>query len=297
MLVVDDTITSYTDQGPDDAPAIVFVHGFPLDKSMWNMQVDLLKEKYRVVTYDIRGHGNTDKGTEPFSVELFANDLIALMDKLGIGKASVCGLSMGGYIALHAMKKQPGRFESLILADTTCVADSPETKEKRIAAMDNIRQNGSRKYAEETVRNLFAPESIENEPETVGLVREMVDRMTEESLVMTLKALAARNETCSFLPEIKIPALIMVGEKDRITPPESARSLQEKIEKSQLFIIASAGHLSNLEQPGEFNRHLASFLDMVYKKDTPPPPAASEKGSLLLRMRDKLAALLVFRVI
>ena len=130
-ISINNLSVSYSDHGPDDAPAIIFIHGFPLNKSMWDMQVEALKENYRVIAYDIRGHGNSDPGIDEFFIELFVNDLLRLMEKLGIEKSILCGLSLGGYIALNAVLKYPDRFDGLILNDTQCIADTPEIKENR----------------------------------------------------------------------------------------------------------------------------------------------------------------------
>ena len=144
------------------APVIIFIHGFPFNKSMWNLQVEALKDKYRVITYDIRGHGKSDAGNEVFTIDLFVNDLINLMDALKIDNAILCGLSMGGYIALNAMAKYQERFDALILCDTQCIADTPEAKEKRIKAIESIRKTGVEKYADESIKNLFASGSFIN---------------------------------------------------------------------------------------------------------------------------------------
>ncbi len=122
--------------------------------------MEVLKENYRVIAYDVRGHGNSDAGTEDFSIDLFATDLLNLMDALKIDKAILCGLSMGGYIALNAVENYPDRFDALILSDTTCTADTPEAKEKRMKTIESIRKNGVEKFADESITNLFAPESF-----------------------------------------------------------------------------------------------------------------------------------------
>jgi pimeloyl-ACP methyl ester carboxylesterase len=128
-MVVNEMVVSYSDLGPDNAPVIIFIHGFPLNKSMWNKQVEVLKDNFRVIAYDIRGHGESDTGNDPFSIDLFVDDLIRFMNALKIHKASLCGLSMGGYIALKAIEDNSERFEALVLCDTTCKTDLPKVKE------------------------------------------------------------------------------------------------------------------------------------------------------------------------
>ena len=259
---------SYTDQGMDDAPVLIFIHGFPLNKSMWNEQIEVFKEDYRVIAYDIRGHGDSEAGNEEFSIELFVNDLLHLMDALKIEKASLCGLSMGGYIALNAIENHPERFDSLVLSDTHCIADPPKVKQKRLDTIDSIREFGVEKYVEDSIEHLFAPESFITHKKVISDVKEMILNTSEQSLSKTLLALSLRKTTCNKLSEITIPVLFTVGEEDKITPPEASELMHEKIKNSTLHIISHAGHLSNLEKPDEFNEQLKTFFAMVYKKPT-----------------------------
>lgn len=250
----------YIDEGPKDAMVIIFIHGFPFNKLMWNLQLQELKANYRVIAYDIRGYGGSDAGTEDYSIELFAKDLICFMDALRIDKTVLCGLSMGGYIALNAVENYPERFSALILCDTNCIADTSETKEKRMSAIEGIRKNGEIEYVETSIKNLFSPESLSIMEYEITALKEEIVNTSGQTLCNTLLALAWRRETCSKLPEIKIPVLIMVGREDKITPPDAAQSMHERIENSSLVIIENAGHISNLENHNEFNNHLKKFI-------------------------------------
>ena len=265
-ITINNLTVSYSDHGPDDAPVIIFIHGFPLNKSMWNIQVETLKENYRVITYDIRGHGNSDAGIDEFFIELFVIDLLRLMEKLKIEKSILCGLSLGGYIALNAVLKHPDRFDGLILNDTQCIADTPEIKENRCLAIIRIMKNGVEQYADEIIKKLFAQETFTKNKNVIDAVREMIISTPKQSLCNTLHALAERKETCDQLPEINIPVLIMVGKEDKITPIAAAQQMHEKILNSKLEIIQYAGHLSNLENPIAFNTHMVNFLELVDKK-------------------------------
>ncbi len=263
-MIINNLFISYSDEGQKGSSVIIFIHGFPFNKSIWNLQVESLKDKYRVITYDIRGHGNSDAGKEDFSIDLFVNDLISLMDALKIDKAILCGLSMGGYIALNATEKYSERFDALILSDTQCFADTPEAKEKRLKAIESIRKDGVEKYAAESIKNLFASESFETKVSVIESVRELIVKTSEQSLCSTLLALSDRKDTCHLLSDIKVPVLILVGNEDKITPPVAARFMNEKIKGSLLKIIDHAGHLSNLENPAEFNARLKKFVSSVY---------------------------------
>jgi 3-oxoadipate enol-lactonase len=265
-MTVNKLSVSYTDEGPDGAPVIILIHGFPFNKSMWNKQLEALIENFRVIAYDIRGHGNTALGTDDFSMELFADDLLGLMDVLKIEKAMLCGFSMGGYIALNAIENFPKRFNALILCDTSCMADTQEGIEKRMKTIQSIQENGLESYANESLKNLFAPESFVTNQEKIAAIKEMILNTSVQSVSKTLFALSRRKETCTKLAGIIVPVLIVVGKEDQITPPETAMLLHKNIKGSILNIIEHAGHLSNIENSFEFNNQLLKFVSSVYQQ-------------------------------
>ncbi len=172
-LKTGNVVISYNDEGPGDAPVVIFIHGLALNKTMWHKQEALLKNNYRGIAYDVRGHGKSQAGNEEFSIELFADDLIHFMDILTIDKAVICGLSMGGYIALRAMEKYPERFSGLVLCDTQCVADTHEGKEKRMKTIENIRATGTTGFAEQNAKNIFSPVSFTTRKEETNAVIQM----------------------------------------------------------------------------------------------------------------------------
>jgi 3-oxoadipate enol-lactonase len=266
-IPINNLMIGYSDEGLYDAPVVILIHGFPFNRTMWEKQVEVLKEKYRVIAYDVRGHGNSDAGKDEFSVGLFARDLIALMDELKIEKAVLCGLSMGGYIALHAIENYTDRINALILCDTTCKADTPEGMEKRMKAIESIRESGVEAYADSSLKNFFAKSSFTKRIAEIIRVRKMMASTSEHTIVETLLALSKRKETCNFLPEIKVPVLILVGKEDIITPPEAAKFMHQRIKSSVLHIVKNAGHISNLENPVVFNEHLSEFIASVYKEN------------------------------
>lgn len=259
-IKVNNISVSYIDEGPIHDQTIILIHGFPLNKSMWDKQIEEFLHNYRVIAYDIRGHGNSDSGNVDFSIELFVKDLIGLMDRLKVDKAIVCGFSMGGYIALNAIENYPERFNALVLCDTNCTADSAEGKEKRMKTIDNIKEFGLEFYADESIKKLFAPISFLIQLNEITRVSDMIMKTSNQSLFKTLHALANREATCSQLHKIKVPVQIMVGKEDEITPPDVAVSMHEKIKDSAIQIIEHAGHLSVMEQPKEFNNQFIDFL-------------------------------------
>jgi 3-oxoadipate enol-lactonase len=254
---------AYDDIGAADAPAVVFIHGFPLNRHVWQSQVDALKTHCRVISYDLRGFGDSGTGEGPFSMTLFVEDLIGLMDALRIRQATLCGLSMGGYIALHAVESHPERFNALVLSDTQCTADTNQGQAKRLAAIKSIKDEGVACFADAQIEHLFSTVSMDRHPDTVKAVQQIITATDPSSLERALEAMRGRQESCSKLPNIKVPTLILVGEADRITPVDTAVYLHENIEHSHLTIIEQAGHLSNLENPEQFNAALKKFLTAI----------------------------------
>jgi pimeloyl-ACP methyl ester carboxylesterase len=244
---------------------------------MWNKQIESLIGSNRVIAYDIRGHGNSAAGTDDFSIELFVDDLLGLMDVLKIETAMLCGLSMGGYIALNAIQNFPKRFNALILCDTNCTADTPEAKENRMIAIDSIEKYGAEQYADGSIKNLFSPETFVTNKEKITAVKQMIMGTPGQSLCSTLLTLSRRKETCSKLVDIKVPVLIMVGKDDKITPPAAAQLMQKSIKDSILNIVEHAGHLSNIENPYEFNNYLMEFVSSVNQR-----PDSQIKRNLLV---------------
>jgi 3-oxoadipate enol-lactonase len=254
----------YDDYGKGVIP-LIFIHGFPFNKSMWQPQIDFFKSSHRVIVYDIRGFGKSGISKEKASIAVFAEDLIRLMDALEIKKAVVCGLSMGGYVLLNAVNRYQKRFEAIVLCDTQCVADSPQIKTKRKETIRDIELNGLNDFAMGFLKNIFCKESLSSKKELIEEIKNIILSTSPETIVKTLTALADRWDMCTSLNEISVPTLILCGKEDTLTPPEQSEFLFKNILNSKLHIIDGAGHLSNLEQAGEFNKHLNSFLSDLGK--------------------------------
>jgi 3-oxoadipate enol-lactonase len=258
-ILVNNFHASYDDLGEGNVP-VIFLHGFPFDKSMWADQLEFLKSSYRVIAVDIRGFGRSTDEESELSIELFADDLIGLMDALYIKKAVVCGLSMGGYVVLDAQKRYSDRFEALVLCDTQCIADTPAVKEKRLNTILDIEAEGVGEFCESVVQSVFHKDSLTNKKELVKNLGEMIRSNSPQVISQGLVALAQRSETCSSLSAVKVPTLIICGREDGLTPVSESEKMHKSIKGSTLKIIEDAGHVSNLEQPKEFNMHLGDFL-------------------------------------
>lgn len=251
---------SYHDEGLRSGTPIVLIHGFPLAQTMWKSQSKMLSRAYRVITYDVRGHGHSDLGDGQYSIDLFVDDLIGLLDFLKIPTAILCGLSMGGYIALRAVERHPDRMIGLILCDTKSEADSTEAKTKRAEAMRLVKEKGVEAYAQIFIKSVLDENTIQTKPKTVAFVLDLIRNNSSVGICGTLAALAERSDTTAALPKINRPTLILVGENDRVTPPAAAEAMAKAIVGAQLHRIPRAGHLSNLENPEEFNKQVLTFL-------------------------------------
>jgi 3-oxoadipate enol-lactonase len=253
---------SYDDLGEGDMP-IIFLHGFPFDKSMWEDQMNALSSSYRVIACDIRGFGGSKDEITSFSIDLFSIDLARFMCALGIKKAIICGLSMGGYIALNFQKKYPELVEALILCDTQCISDPNDVKEGRMLEIAEIEENGPASFNEKFIKKVFHPDTFTNNTETVEKMTRVVNANSTHIIAEGLRALSSRTETCSSLAAIPVPMLILCGSEDKVTPVEQSEYMHRISDRSAFKVIERAGHLSNLDQPEIFNRHLKDFLGKV----------------------------------
>lgn len=254
---------SYIDEGNSEKLPLILIHGFPFDKWMWRNQISAFKDQYRTLAYDVRGHGNSDPGEEKYTISLFAKDLFLFMDALQIDRAVIGGLSMGGYIALNAVLQQPERIAALVLCDSQCGPDTDQVRKGRMDTIDSVRQKGLDDYASNSIKKLFSKTSLTSKTEEVAFIKQTILGTRVETICDTLMALAERKETCSGLPSIRVPVLIMVGEDDQVTPPEGAQKMHQLIPNAQLHLINEAGHVSNLENEESFNFQLQLFLQGI----------------------------------
>ena len=262
-IKLNETTINYTERGLPQGIPVVFIHGFPLNHTMWEPQMKALPNHFRAITYDIRGHGDSDVGDGQYTIEFFVDDLLALLNHLVIDRAIICGLSMGGYIALRAYERFPERIKALVLCDTKSEADTNEAKLKRSAAVKVVKSSGTSAYAEEFAGAIFAPQTFQSHPGLVENVKKMIRANSPVGIAGAALALGCRTDTSAVLPLIKVPTLILVGEQDKLTPPAIAESMHKQIPRSELHVIPYAAHMSNLENAPAFDTYLIEFLNQV----------------------------------
>lgn len=240
---------------------IMFVHGFPLDHSMWRSQIDEFSKTHTVIAPDLRGFGQSEDSAGAVSMEQFADDIAALLDQLGIEEpVTLCGLSMGGYIAWQFWKRHRNRLGKLILCDTRAIADSEEAHQTRLKAAERVLNEGQQFLAESMIPKMFAPITQERDPAKVDEVRRTMMRNSPMGIAAAQKGLAARPDVTSWLPEIDVPALLIVGEKDEISPPEEMQEIANALPQAKFAVIPDAGHLAPVEQPQAVNDIIRQFL-------------------------------------
>lgn len=238
---------------------LLLVHGYPLDHTLWDPQIAALSATRRVIVPDLAGFGATGApGHE--SVDGHADDLVALMDHLGIDRAVVGGLSMGGYIAFALWRRHPGRVAGLILACTRAAADSEAGRAGRYQSALSIEADGMGPVATAMLPKLLAPGAPAALQATVG---DMVRRQPPEGAIAALKAMAARPDSTPDLAGITVPTLVVAGVEDAIIPLAEAEAMAAAIPGSQIVTIPGGGHLANMEEPGAFNAAVRSFLEGV----------------------------------
>lgn len=253
--------TVFQDEG--SGPAIVLLHGFPFDHTMWRDQVAELQHSYRVIAPDLRGLGETAASDDIATMDQMARDVAALLDKLEINRAVICGLSMGGYVAFEFGQLFPARVGALVLAGTRAPADNAQEKENRERQATRMLAEGMKGIAEETLPKLLAPETLARKPEVVKRVREMIESSDARGAAAAQRGMAARRDYSEDLTHINVPTLVIVGREDSIRPLSDAQFMHSKISASRLEVIENAAHLANMERPEVFNSLLSLFLKEI----------------------------------
>ena len=245
-------------------PAVLFIHGYPLDRTLWRHQVEHLSG-YRRIAPDLRGMGRSDAPDLGYSMGTYADDLGALLDALGVDEAVLCGISMGGYIALECVRRWRRRICGLVLMDTRAEADSPEGRKGRDAAAAAARDGGTAAVAEAMLPKLFAGETESAVGAPWKQVEAMVRGTEVPGIVGALSAMRDRADSTPLLPSLgELPVLVVSGEHDRIIPAAQARALAESIPGAELQVIGGAGHLPPVERPAETTDIVREFLEDVY---------------------------------
>lgn len=247
---------AYDDVGSGEA--IVFVHAFPLDRTMWRSQLAFFGDRCRCVAVDLRGSGESPV-VPPFTMTQLADDVAALLDHLRIERATIVGTSLGGYVAFALWRRHRERVRGLVLTDTRATADDDAMQERRQQLIALAQQSGTTAVADVQVRSALGKSTRIRHPELVEEVRGTMERASVAGIVGTLEAMLGRPDSTPLLPTIDVPTLVVGGEEDAITGPKVMRALAAAIPGAVLELIPGSGHLPSIERPAAFNAALASW--------------------------------------
>lgn len=237
---------------------LLCLSAFPFGGVMWREQ-HLLADDARLIIPDYRGVGQSSVTAGPSTMDLLADDMFALLDHLETAQATVMGVSMGGYVALAMYRRRPERIAGLVLADTRAEGDTPPTQERRRQTAEGLRAQGVA-VLRDRVDDLFAETTRRVHPALVAEAQDWLTAQSPEGLAHLTLGMALRADQTALLPTIDVPTVLICGEEDRVSPPESMRHMAAAIPGARFYLVSKAGHLAPLEHPAAFNRIVREFL-------------------------------------
>lgn len=240
---------------------VVLIHAFPLSADMWRPQLREVPEGRRFLAPDLRGFGPDAEAPPPtLTMDAYAADLEALLDALEIERAFIGGTSMGGYVTFALYRRAPDRFTRMLLVDTRAQADTAEGRQARLAMSELVRTRGPGAVADQMIPKLLGETTRRERPDVEREVRRLIGANHAAGIEAAIHAMMTRPDSTADLARISVPALVIAGDEDTLTPVADSEALQQGIQRSQLVVLPGAGHLSSLEVPEEFSRALDNFL-------------------------------------
>lgn len=266
-LHVGDRAIAYYDSAPGAAAAkaLVLVHAFPLSGSMWEQQFKSVPNGWRFIAPDMRGFGGSTLEPEPESPSMddYARDVVDLLSELGMQSAVVGGCSMGGYVTFAVLRRAAPVVRALILADTLAGADNSEGRANRRTLLAVLDREGPSGVAREMLPKLLGKSTLEHSPTIESNLRRLIKQQSAGAIRGAVLRMMARPDSTSTIESVSVPALVIVGEEDVLTPPAEARKIASCIPNAELVVVPHAGHLANIEQPALFNQAMSSFLSRL----------------------------------
>jgi len=252
-------VLSYSERGTGQP--LVLLHAFPLNRHMWDRQLDNWSNRYRVIAPDFRGFGESDLGDDESRMESFADDVKDLLDSLKVeGRIILVGLSMGGYVAFEFCRKYPDRLMAMVMIATQPVADSEESRKARYELAELVRTRGSEVLIERMTPRLLGKTTLQTRQDVVETLRRLIVMNSSRGVAKACYGLASRRDSTPILETIRVPVLIVAGAEDPIVPASQLEAMKAGIRQSQLVVIPQSGHLVNLEQPQELDHLVQIFL-------------------------------------
>ena len=242
-----------------DGPAIVFIHGFPFDRTMWRDQMASLTA-WRRIAPDLRGFGLSDAPEQGYSMAAYARDLEALLEALDVTRVVVCGLSMGGYVAFELVRRFPERVRALILSNTRAEPDSEEARKGRGATIGLVQTRGLDALADAMMPKLLAAPTLAGDPKVPAHIRTMIRDNDAGGMVGALSAMRERPDSTPLLGSLGVPVLVLAGSDDQLAPPESAHAMARAIPGASYRLLEDTAHVPPVEQPKATSAAIREFL-------------------------------------
>jgi pimeloyl-ACP methyl ester carboxylesterase len=251
---------------------VILLHGFPLSSEIWTPVRTAVGQAARLITPDLRGFGSSDKPATGYGIEDLAGDVVRLADALKLDRFVLGGHSMGGYVALRVAAAWPERLAGLILMDTRAEADAPEGRERRDAGIARIAAGDASAFLDEFVAGLVGPSSRARAPRVLAELRAIAAEAAAEALAGCLAGMRDRPDSSALLPTLDVPALVIVGQEDSLTPPVSSRAMAAALPRATLVEIPSAGHTPSMERPIPTAEAILAFLREHFPVPFAPVP-------------------------
>ncbi|MCS7235309.1 MAG: alpha/beta hydrolase [Armatimonadota bacterium] len=239
---------------------VLLLHGFPLSSELWEDVAVRLEDRCQVVAPDLRGHGDSDAPPGPYSMDALAEDVVGLVDALGLDRFVLGGHSMGGYVAFRVAARWPQRLLGLVLVATRAEPDTEEARARRRQGIERIRREGGQAFVQDFLPNLVGEHTRTHRPEVLARAWELARRVPDHVLVACLEGMMARPDSRPLLQSLDLPALVVAGEQDGVVPLASAQAMAEALARGRLVVAAGAGHLPTMEAPEVVASALADFL-------------------------------------
>ena len=243
---------------------VILLHPFPVHHEFWLPVVGALESRYRLVMPDLRGHGDSDLGDGPATMEKHAADIVRVMDDAGVGRAPLVGVSIGGYLLFELWRRYRSRVAALVLCNTKAGADNAEARAGRLQAANDVLEKGTEPFFESMISRVLARSTRESRPDLVDGAIRMMRKMSPQDVAQVQRGMAERPGSIDTLKTINVPTLLVTGDEDQMTGVKEAELMKQHIAGSQLRVIPKAGHYSPWEQPEQAARILRQFLDSVH---------------------------------
>jgi len=244
-----------------DGPTVVLLHPFPTHHEFWLPVAQTLAVRYRLILPDLRGHGESEAGEGPATMEKHATDLARVMDDADVGRAPLIGISIGGYILFEFWRKYRGRVAALGLCNTKAFADTAEARAARLQAANDVLERGTEPFFEVQTPRMLGKSTLESRPDLVEGALRMMRKMSPSDVAQVQRGMAERPDSVDTLKTINVPTLLITGDEDILTGVNEAELMHRHITGSRMHVIPKTGHYSPWERPEETARLLRQFLD------------------------------------